>query len=362
MRLAHSAVARRARRDHETAGRRGAGPPRASRPAVRHDATRRVLSGGSRYHPGMEQPVVGLVVHPTKNVQESVETLRRWNASGRGELIARRADAQRLGGTIDVVDEDEFTDRVDMVVALGGDGTMLGAMRLVARRPVPVLGVNYGNVGFLVEIEPPELEAALERLSAGEYQLEPHHALEAKLSWSGARTEYLAFNDLTVVRRPGAGQVSADLSVGGLGYGYYRADAIVASTPAGSTAYNYAAGGPVLSPALSGSVVTPVAPMAGIDRSVVLAARERYRLDIAEGTRSAALEVDGLVVGEVATGAQIDVRLRKDASSVVRLDAARHGRTGRVKLSLLDLPVRPDQLIELIPQDLRQRLSHDLEQ
>ncbi len=93
----------------------------------------------------------------------------------------------------------------------------------------------------------------------------------------------------------------------------------------------------MLSPALSGSVVTPVAPMAGIDRAVVLAARERYRFDIAEGTRSAALEVDGLVVGEVATGAQIDIRLRKDAGSVVRLDAERHGRNGRVKLSLLDL-------------------------
>lgn len=196
----------------------------------------------------MEQPVVGLVVHPTKNVQESVTTLQRWNASGQGELLARRADAQRIGGGVDVVDDDDFTDRVDLVVALGGDGTMLGAMRLVAKRPVPVLGVNYGNVGFLVEIEPPELESALERLSAGEYQLEPHHALEARLSWGGARTDYLAFNDLTIVRRPGAGQVSADLSVGGLGYGYYRADAIVAATPAGSTAYNYAAGGPVLSP------------------------------------------------------------------------------------------------------------------
>ena len=335
---------------------------------IRDMSTKRKGGGDIRRRRGatgtircMEQPVVGLVVHPSKNVQESVEVLDRWNASGAGRLVARRIDAARLGSAIDAVDDDEFTDTVDLVVALGGDGTMLGAMRLVARRPVPVLGVNYGNVGFLVEIEPPELESALERLSAGEYQLEPHHALEARLSWGGSRTDYLAFNDITIVRRPGAGQVSADLSVGGFGYGYYRADAIVASTPAGSTAYNYAAGGPVLSPALSGSVVTPVAPMAGIDRSVVLAARERYRFDIAEGTRSAALEVDGLVVGEVATGAQLEVRLRKDAGSVVRLDAERHGRTGRLKLGLLDLPLRPDQLIELIPHDLRQKLHRETE-
>lgn len=299
-------------------------------------------------------------MHPSKDVRASVETLQRWHASGPGQLVARRIDAARLGAGIEVLDDDEFCERVDLVVSLGGDGTMLGSMRLVARRPVPVLGVNYGNVGFLVEIEPDELAAALDRMSAGDYSLEPHHALEAVLSWSGARTNYLAFNDLTIVRRPGAGQVSADLTIGGLTYGYYRADAVVASTPAGSTAYNYAAGGPVLSPALSGSVVTPVAPMAGIDRSVVLAAKERYRFDIAEGTKSAALEVDGLVVGEVATGAQLEVRLRKDAGTVIRLDAERHGRTGRVKLSLLDLPVRPDQLIELIPSEVRQRLrQHD---
>ncbi len=143
--------------------------------------------GPDGYDLGMEQPVVGLVVHPTKNVQESIATLQGWNASGLGRLVARRADAQRIGGDVEVIGDDDFTDQVDLVVALGGDGTMLGAMRLVAKRPVPVLGVNYGNVGFLVEIEPPELEAALDRLSAGEYQLEPHHALEARLSWGGAR-------------------------------------------------------------------------------------------------------------------------------------------------------------------------------
>jgi len=304
----------------------------------------------------MEEPLVGMVVHPTKNVSESVQALQRWRASGRGRLVGRRMDAARLGSGVELLEDEAFCEQVEAVVALGGDGTMLGAMRLVAARPVPVLGVNYGNVGFLVEIEPFELDVALDRLAAGDYSLEPHHALEASLTWSGSRTSYLAFNDLTIVRRPGAGQVSADLTISGMTYGYYRADAIVAATPAGSTAYNHAAGGPVLSPALSGSVVTPVAPMAGIARSVVLAAKERFRFDIAEGTLSAALEVDGLVVGEVATGAQLDLRLRKNAGSVIRFDAERHGRTGRMKLGLLDLPVRPDQLQELIPPDVRQRL------
>ena len=164
------------------------------------------------------------------------------------------------------------------------------------------------------------------------------------------------------MRRPGAGQVSADLSVGGLGYGYYRADAIVAATPAGSTAYNYAAGGPVLSPALSGSVVTPVAPMAGHRPLRWCSPRGSAtgstspRAPGAQHSRST-----GSSSARWPPGAQIDMRLRKDAGSVVRLDAERHGRTGRVKLSLLDLPVRPDQLVELIPSDLRQKLRREIE-
>jgi NAD+ kinase len=305
----------------------------------------------------MEQPVVGLVVHPTKNVQESVTTLQRWNASGQGELLARRADAQRIGGGVEVVDDDDFTDRVDLVVALGGDGTMLGAMRLVAKRPVPVLGVNYGNVGFLVEIEPSELEAALEGLAEQDFSLESHHAIEVSVTSLGFESSFLAFNDLAITRRPGQGVVTADLTVDGTPYGYYKADSVVASTPAGSTAYNYAAGGPIVSPAVAAVVVTPVAPMAGIDRSVVLGPKERLTFTVGEGTRSAALELDGRVVLDVSEGTVVKVRLRRDAGVVARLDASRHGRKGRLKLSLMDLPLRNDQLLELVPPEIRARFD-----
>ena len=126
----------------------------------------------------MEDPLVGIVVHPTKNVSESIATLQRWNRSGRGHLVARRIDGARVGSGIETLEDDDFRERVDLVVSLGGDGTMRGAMRLVAGRPVPVIGVNYGNVGFLVEIEPPELEAALDSLSRSDFSLEPHHAIE----------------------------------------------------------------------------------------------------------------------------------------------------------------------------------------
>ncbi|QTX03358.1 NAD(+)/NADH kinase [Agromyces archimandritae] len=298
---------------------------------------------------------IGLVLHPTKSVEDSLEVLRAFGPRAGVRLIARERDAARTGTGIDVVADDAFRDEVTSIVALGGDGTMLGAMRDVADRPVPVLGVNYGNLGFLVEVEPRDLPAALGRLVDGDVQLEPHHALELGLRGraDAAPRSFLAFNDLAIARRPGVSSVSADFSVDGTAFGYYRADAIVIATAAGSTAYNHAAGGPILSPAVEAIVVTPVAPMSGIDRAVVFGAHEHPHLAIADRTADAALEVDGQVLAELSAGDELDIRLRRDAGMVIRLDAGRHARKGRIKLSLLDLPVRQDQLLELIPSDLR---------
>ena len=303
----------------------------------------------------MSPYVVGLIPHPTKNVMPSIDVLRSWQEKADSRLIALSDDASRVGAGVELVDEEEFVGRVDVVVALGGDGTMLGAMRLVANRPVPVLGVNYGNVGFLVEIEPNELSGVLEALHDGDFSLESHHAIEVIVSSTGFEASFLAFNDLSVTRRPGQGVVTADLMVEGTPYGYFKADSIVVSTPAGSTAYNYAAGGPVVSPAVAATIVTPVAPMAGIDRSIVLGPKELLKFVIGKGTYSAALELDGRVVSDVGEGAVIKVRLREDAGIVARLDAGRHGRKGRLKLSLMDLPLREDQLLELVPPEVRAR-------
>ncbi|MCU1404794.1 MAG: N-acetylmuramoyl-L-alanine amidase [Glaciihabitans sp.] len=298
-------------------------------------------------------------------VQDSIDILRTWcdNQLHGSQLVALRADADRVGAGIELLDEADFINQVDVVVALGGDGTMLGAMRLVANRPVPVLGVNYGNLGFLVEVEPHELRTALARIDAQEFSLEPHHALELVLTDSadGAATaqRFLAFNDISVARRPGTGVISADLTVDGTPHGYYRADAIIVSTPAGSTAYNYAAGGPVLSPAVAATIVTPVAPMSGINRSVVLGPNEVLCFALRGGTPSAAIEVDGRVVADASDEAELTLRLMVDAGSVIRLDAARHSGKGRLKLSLLDLPLRSDQLLELVPPEIRKRFHDD---
>ncbi|WP_238009450.1 NAD(+)/NADH kinase [Dactylosporangium sp. AC04546] len=297
---------------------------------------------------------VGLVLHPRKPVQDSVEAILAAARDFPVRVIARDGDRARLPQAVGTVPDAVFAAQADGIVALGGDGTMLGAMRLVADRPVPILGVNHGNLGFLAEVAPPQLPAALARLAAGDFTIERHAGLEAHADGAELAAGF-GFNDVVLARAARTGAVSVDLSVNDVRYGYYRADAVVVATPTGSTAYNYAAGGPILSPSSDAVVVTPVAPMSGIGRPVVLGAGDRVTLAVAADSAPIAVDVDGTASGSLAPGDRLSTTLRRDAAQVVRLSATEHARRSRIKLSLLDLPVRPDQLVELIPAELRQR-------
>lgn len=293
--------------------------------------------------------VIGLVLHPSKPVDKSLDTILAFAERLPMRLLAREPDRHRVPPGVEVVTEARFLGEVDGVIALGGDGTMLGAMRLMAERPVPVLGVNHGNLGFLVEVSPSELASVLDKMASGDFTVEQYSCLEVR----SGRTHY-AFNDV-VVSRPGRGAVSVDLEVNGLQYGYYRSDAVIVATPTGSTAYNYAAGGPVLSPSSGGLVITPVAPMSGIGRAVVLGAGDHIALTAADDSALGMIDIDGTEAGELRPGDRLEATMRADAAQVVRFSASAHASRSRIKLSLLDLPVRRDQLLELIPPELRRR-------
>ena len=251
-----------------------------------------------------------------------------------------------------LVSDLEFLHEVDGIVALGGDGTMLGAMRMMVERPVPVLGVNHGNLGFLVEVTPDQLPRALQRLAAGDFSIEQYECLQASVDRPGVVARY-GFNDVVLAPAGRTGPVSVDLTVNDLRYGYYRGDAVVVSTPIGSTAYNYAAGGPVLSPSCGAVVITPVTPMSGISRSIVLGDDDQVSLTLAPDSAVATVDVDGTSSGDLGHGDRLTITTRPNVAQVVRLSAAEHASHSRVKLSLLDLPLRPDQLLELIPPELR---------
>jgi len=183
-------------------------------------------------------------------------------------LNERQVETRRV--SVDAEDVDRLTG-VDMIVALGGDGTMLRIGCIAAPHAVPVLGVNLGRLGFLAEVQPDEWPATLARVMAGDYWLEERMMLRAGLERDGVELQVLdVLNEVFVGRGATGRPVRIEVRIDGGLLATYLADGLIVATPTGSTAYALAAGGPILPPELKNILLVAVAPHLIIDRPVVL--------------------------------------------------------------------------------------------
>ncbi|CAO5146862.1 NAD kinase [Frankia sp. AiPs1] len=259
---------------------------------------------------------VGVVLHPRRDSAQAVEAILAWARSRAVTVLGVEGEIERLRCAAVAVDHEQLSARSDLLVSLGGDGTMLRAMRLAEPGRAPVLGVNLGRLGFLAEVDVPELPAALSAIDRHEFTVEPRLAVDARI---GATT-VTAFNDVAVIRVPGhGGSAAVQLRVDGRPFVRYAADAVVVSTPTGSTAYSFSAGGPIVSPSVEGLLVTPVAPHSAFNRGIVLSVRDSLALDVLPGSAMLAVEVDGTVAGHLTAGATMTLHARPGAVEVVRL-------------------------------------------
>jgi NAD+ kinase len=274
---------------------------------------------------------VGLVLHPLRDCGEAVGAVLDWAAARGAKVYGAPGEIGRAPGAI-AVSAEELGQHCDLIVSLGGDGTMLRAMRLADGQRVPVLGVNLGRLGFLAEVDIPELAAALSAIDDHRYTTESRLAVDADLD---GRT-FTAFNDVAVVRVPGQGTARVGLLVDSSPFVSYAADAVVVSTPTGSTAYSFAAGGPIMSPSVEALLVTPAAPHSAYNRGVVLSIHDTLALDMLASSGRVAVEVDGQVARYVGPGDRIDLRARPDAARVIRLGGTTFYERARRKLRLTD--------------------------
>jgi NAD+ kinase len=275
---------------------------------------------------------VGLVLHPQRDSAEAVEAVLGWATRKEIAVFGIQDEIRRLNCAAVGVTPEELGSRSDLVVSLGGDGTMLRAMRLADRQRAPVLGVNLGKLGFLAEVDVPDLPGALSAIDNREFTTEPRLAIDGSL---GAQT-ITAFNDVAVVRVPGDGSALVAVHVDGQPFVSYAADAVVVATPTGSTAYSFSAGGPIVSPAVEALLVTPAAPHSAYNRGVVISARDTVTLEILAASGRLAVEVDGQVAGYVNPGQRIDLWPRPAAAQVVRLGRTTFYERARRKLRLTD--------------------------
>jgi NAD+ kinase len=240
-------------------------------------------------------PPVALVAQPTADCGRERAQVEAW--CRRHDLPL---DVLRVG------DDGDGHGPWQLVIALGGDGTILRALRLAAPAGVPVLGVNLGRVGFLADVQPEDLPRALESVATGGSRVERHCSLRVTVE-GGPPLDDEAYNDVVVSRRAGHGAAHILVEAGGTYLVDVAGDGVIVASALGSTAYTVSAGGPAISPLLDAMVVTPVAAHTGPLRSLVLAAEERLRLTPDERSAPLTIEVDGRTTSEVPPGATVTI-------------------------------------------------------
>ncbi|MEV0162084.1 NAD(+)/NADH kinase [Nonomuraea fuscirosea] len=268
---------------------------------------------------------VGLVLHPRRDSKQAIDTILRWAAGKGATVLGLPEEVGRIDCTAVPVDAASMVERADLMVGLGGDGTMLRTMRLLAGRPTPILGVNLGRLGFLAEIDVDELSETLSAIDAHEYSIEPRMAIRCTV----AGASMTAFNDIALVRTPGDGLAGVSVTPSGSPFVRYAADAVIVATSTGSTAYSFSAGGPIVSPRVEAILVVAAAAHSSFNRALVLPADEEVTLQVLSSSGRLAVEVDGAVMGHLCPGDSLTVTAWPGAANVVRVGTTFYERARR---------------------------------
>lgn len=229
---------------------------------------------------------IGVVIHPSRNIDQPLKALRKWSAEHRVAILQIPVSGQDRR-----VAEIGEPAECDLLVAIGGDGTMLAALRAAATASRPVIGVASGSLGALAAVTVADVASALDRFSRGEWEPLRLPALHVRRDDG---QEIFAINDIAIVRAA-EGQVRTTAAVDGTLFARFAGDGCIVSTPVGSSAYALSAGGPLLTPDTSAFLVTPLPAHGGVCPPLVISAGGKLELGFVIGHGGARLEVDGQV-------------------------------------------------------------------
>ena len=258
--------------------------------------------------------VLGLIVHQDRPAAaKTARELSDW-LTANGHEVRMPPEEAAATGCVDLeVSDDLSAEELDAVVTLGGDGSILRAVELVGTTGVPVLGVDFGRLGYLSEVQPEEALPAVKRVLSGDFEIEERLLLtvEARLSHGGEGEasadvrRYSALNEAFIERGPAYNTILLTVSLDERTFTTYSADGLIVATPTGSTAYAFSARGPIIDPTHLALLLTPVSPHMLFDRSMVVSPSTRLRIAV-DGNRPAVLSVDGRRVAELGVGDMVE--------------------------------------------------------
>ncbi|KPJ59839.1 MAG: hypothetical protein AMJ46_09395 [Latescibacteria bacterium DG_63] len=213
----------------------------------------------------------------------------------------------------------ELSERCDLLVALGGDGTLLYVARHASRRKIPVLGVNLGSLGFLTEVTGSEVISTLERIEEGSIRIEERMMLEADVRDARGRSSsrYVCLNDAVINKSAFSRAIQLNMNISGDYVGTFLADGLIVSTPTGSTAYSLSAGGPIVKPTIEALIATPICPHTLAVRPLIFSRDEELEIGVLSEGGHVVLTLDGQEGRELEEGEKVVFRRAEETVSLV---------------------------------------------
>lgn len=277
---------------------------------------------------------IGVIVGPQKpEAVAVVRDLNAWCEQHSISLFTAKEIAGQTGCQTLPTNNNELAEPLDLLVVLGGDGTMLGASRLVGARQIPVLGVNFGWLGYLTEFTLAELFPALEDLLNGGLAVEQRMLLEVRVERGGQIiAQQRALNDAVINKAAPARMIELECFVNGHFVNSFRADGMIVATPTGSTAYSLSAGGPIVHPSMSAMLLTPICPHLLSNRPVVVPGDSHVELVFNRADGELMLTVDGQIGVELQLDDRVSLRRSETTFSLVRPSNRNYFEVLRTKL------------------------------
>ncbi|MGH8059733.1 MAG: NAD(+)/NADH kinase [Candidatus Entotheonellia bacterium] len=238
---------------------------------------------------------IGIIAKPRPDAKPVLEELLKWMESRELEPVLD-VDTAAMVGTTSAFKKSDVPSAVDLVVVLGGDGTLLSVARLVEGKGVPILGVNLGSLGFLTEVTIAELFPAMDDVLADHYSVSERVMLHCQVHRQGERiAQAVVLNDVVINKGALARIIEMETYVDGVYVTTFRADGLIISTPTGSTAYSLAAGGPILHPSLEALIINPICPFTLSNRPLVIPDTVRIEVILVKENEDVLVTLDGQV-------------------------------------------------------------------
>jgi NAD+ kinase len=268
---------------------------------------------------------IGIVLKPHQpDALKTICNLVAWLAERDitlvgGPEIERERIAHQTGCAVPQVESEKLAAEVDLMLVLGGDGTMIATARMIGDQEVPVLGINYGGLGYLAEFRIEELYSALESILSRNYRLDRRVMLEVELRRdTDAPKTSRVLNDVVINKSALARIIEIETYFDRHYVSSFRADGLIVSTPTGSTAYNLSAGGPVIFPSMNAVVITPICPFTLSNRPIVVPDNAEIELLLKTDNEDVALTLDGQVGFEMKVADRVVIRKSRTTFNIIQ--------------------------------------------